>query len=514
MDEAEQEEEKIADYINIPKWQRYTSDEYCQLIKSHIINKDLQLALNVLDLMKENREKPTSYMYKLLISAYAKQGDVKQCFTLFRKMKQRGLFTSPSIYTSLINACSETTDTEKALQCLTYIREYLYERKIELNKLHYTTLIKAYSRHKQILTAFEIADEAKDKGICTPGIIAVLFHAAISDKENGLKLTLMLWHKMRATKIKPNILHYNLLLRAIRETKLGDLKVNDILIPELKETQVQLSEVTRPDLLSSPPVLSTSLIPILRKNKSIISNDSNLDDVVEETQFQNLNDILCENRLILFGGIEQILKQMKDNGVEPNIKTYTLLLDLLPSTNEAEKYLLKYIEGNHFQPDLIFFNILIKRRSQRKRYEDAKAVLNLIQMHHFTPNIYTFEALALGCIRHKDGIELLQQMETIGYAPDNTILEKLLFNACYHKHFNYILYLMDYVLKHRIKSTAKILAMLEKFDGLLLEWTTDGGEYNYRKMNAIRKDYNKFKIKFENWKEKLQKYETMIKGPK
>lgn len=381
LDKAEREERKYAEKVIPPKRQRLSHRDYCTLIKSHLYKKNLQLALNVLDLMKENGDKPNLYIYRLLLSSFSRQGDVEQCFKLFKKLKERGLTPSASIYTSLLNACATTNDTQKALDHLSFLREYLYKRNIDLTDINYATLIRAYSCHNQILIAFEIADEARDKNIFTQNVIAALFHAIIGDKENGLKYGLILWHKMRISKIRPTIFHYNLLLRTIRDTKFGDLKVNDIIVPEFIETQIQLSETGRPDLLDFPPVLTTSLISVLRKNNYFISNNNNprqqqelnidtIDKNLPSTL--NLNDILQENRLFLFGGIDKLLKRMKHDNVQPDKKTLTLMLDLLPPTVESEKSFCRYIIKNELKFDITFFNILIKRRCLRKEYQAAK----------------------------------------------------------------------------------------------------------------------------------------------
>lgn len=375
MDKLEEKEEKFAENIIVPKREKFTNKDYYTLIKSHLINKNLQLALSVLDLMKENDDKPNLYIYRLLISGFAKQGDIKQCFKLFKQIKERGLNLSPHIYSSLINACSEAKDRKEALKHLIFLRNYFYEKKINLNNIHYSCLIKAYSWHKQISIAFEIADEAKDNGIYSQDIISALFHAIISDTENGLKYALCLWHKMKIIKMKPNIFHYNLLLKAIRDTKFGDLKVNDILIPNSKDSQIQFMETGRSDLLDSPPVLTTSLILMLKKYNYFISNNENSEiNINDESTLlsQNLNNILKENRLFLFGGIDKFLKRMKNDGVKPDLKTITLILDLLPPTIKAEEYFLKYITSNNLKIDITFFNILIKRRCLRKQYNVAK----------------------------------------------------------------------------------------------------------------------------------------------
>ncbi|XP_043591345.1 pentatricopeptide repeat-containing protein 1, mitochondrial [Bombus pyrosoma] len=513
MDKAEKEEKRFAEKVIPPKRQRLSYRDCCALIKSHLYNKNLQLAQNVLDIMKENGDKPNLYMYRLLLSGFAKQGDIEQCFKLFKKIKERGLTPNAPVYNSLLNVCAETNDTQKALDRLSFLREYFYKRNIDLSDIHYATLIRAYSRHNQTLTAFEIADEANDKGIFTQDIIAALFHAIVNDKENGLKYSLVLWHKMRLSKIKPTIFHYNLLLRAIRDTKFGDLKVNDIIVPGLIDTQIQLSETGRPDLLNFPPVLTTSLISVLRKNNYLISNNSdsrqqqelNIDAIDKNPLLTlNLNDILQENRLLLFGGIDKLLKRMKDDDVQPDAKTITLMLDLIPPTIESEKSFFRYVVKNKLKVDITSFNMLIKRRCLRKQYEAAKEVLNDIQFHHLIPNIITFGVLAIGCRMHKDGRELLEQMDTIGYAPNYVILETLMLNACSVRNFNYVLYLMDYILKNRIEPSQQILNILEKFDELLLQIIRNEGKYKYKAINEIMKDYNNFKIKYENWKEKVQ----------
>ncbi|XP_033366964.1 pentatricopeptide repeat-containing protein 1, mitochondrial [Bombus vosnesenskii] len=513
MDKAEKEEKRFTEKVIAPKKQRLSYGDYCKLIKSHLHNKNLQLALNILDLMKENGDKPNLYMYRLLLSGFAQQGDVEQCFKLFKNIRERGLTPNAPVYNSLLNACAETNDTQKALDRLSFLREYFYKRNIDLSDIHYATLIRAYGRHNQILTAFEIADEAKDKGIFTQDIIAALFHAIINDKENGLKYGLVLWHKMRISKIQPTIFHYNLLLRTIRDTKFGDLKVNDIIVPELIETQIQLSETGRPDLLDFPPVLTTSLISVLRKNNYFISNNRdsrqqqelNIDTIGKNPLLTlNLNDILQKNRLLLFGGIDKLLKRMKNDNVQPNTKTITLMLDLLPPTIESENSFFRYIVKNKLKVDITSFNMLIKRRCLRKKYEAAKEVLNNIQFHHLIPNIVTFGVLAIGCRMHKDGRELLEQMETIGYAPNYMILETLIFNACSVRNFTYVLYLMKYISENRIEPSQQILNILEKFDELMLQIIRNEDKYKYKAINEIMKDYNNFKIKYENWKEEVQ----------
>ncbi|XP_076247397.1 pentatricopeptide repeat-containing protein 1, mitochondrial [Calliopsis andreniformis] len=515
MDEAEKEEERYTENdTKIPRWQKLSIGQYCKLIKSHLKKKDLQLALSVLDLIKSNRDKPTTYMYNLLIRAFASQGDIKQCFKLFNKMKKRRLMPNAATYNSLLNACSTSTDKSKALEHLHSLRQFFCETNYPLNETHYITLIKAYSWHNEIVKAFEIADLAKDNGFISNNIYAALFHATISDKQNGLKYALILWHKMRKYKVPLNITHYNLLLRAIRDTGFGDMNVN--LISELLGTQIQLNETEKPDLLDFPPRLNIQLfasnVKHLPSESVGVSNDKNSElDIVNEDVVlsQSLNHILQENRLILFGGINKFLQRMESNNVPPDIKTVTMLLELLPPTTAVEQFFLTYLEKKKFELDICFFNVLIKRRCLRNQYKEAKKVMNEVQKHHLTPDIITFGVLAIGCNQFHDGKELLEQMNNICFHPNITILNILLNKAFTQYNLKYVLYLMDYMLQHEIEPNLTTFNFLETYQKSMVHCIRKENRFNRKKVKKLQEDYNKFIILYYEWKEKIQTIDTI-----
>lgn len=365
MDEEEVEEETYQDNIaKIPRRLKPSVGQYVNKIKSHISNGDLLSALDVLTSVRKNRDKPTNFMYNLLIRAYALQGDIKQCFSLYNKMKKDHLKPNDATYTSLFNACAESNNKSVALEQLNNLRLNLYETGYLMNETHYNTLIKVYSRHNCIVEAFEVVDEMRDKRLPIKEItFNSLLNAAISDKQAGMRHALIIWHLMKMYRIKPNLVTYNLLFRAMRDTKFGNYKLGDILMPELINTELSISEGKRPNLLSRPPVISTLPIPIVIKNKNVEYTLS------PDTQ---LNDIFENNRFILFGGLENILKIMKEDEVTPNEVTATLLLDLIPNTEDVENSFLRYMENKKVTLDIDFYNMLIRRRSLRKEYGSAK----------------------------------------------------------------------------------------------------------------------------------------------
>ena len=84
-----------------------------------------------------------------------------------------------------------------------------------------------------------------------------------------------------------------------------------------------------------------------------------------------------EKRLTLFGGFEHILTSMEQDHVHPDIRTFTQMIDLIPSNLKAEQNLLTALEKYDVKPDVDFFNLLIRKRNLRRDYIHAKVGLSV-----------------------------------------------------------------------------------------------------------------------------------------
>lgn len=376
MDEFEKEEEDFRDTeTRVPRRLKPSKGQYAKMIKSHVAKKDLASAVEVLDLVKENRDKPDIYMYNLLLRAFSMQGHLKKCFSLYNKAKKHGLQPDSATYTCLFNACAMSDNSKMALEHLNNLRRSLQQQQFQLNQTHYNVMVKAYSWHNQIIEAFQLVDEMKDNRICIgESTYNSLFHGAIAHKEAGLRYALVLWHLMCRWRIKPTLTTYNLLLRAIRDTNLGEMKVGDVLLSGYNQTRILLKEGERPDMLASPPVFST-LIPLTNTECKIVQHNTDAEvngQNIPEEGSTNLNELFVSNRLILFGGLEGFLSRMAADDVKPDAKTITLLLDIIPNTTSAENLLIKTANEKKVELDIDFYNMLIKRRNLRLDYKAAK----------------------------------------------------------------------------------------------------------------------------------------------
>lgn len=192
--------------------------------------------------------------------------------------------------------------------------------------------------------------------------------------------------------VPPDLITYNLVLRAIRDTTFGDCKPQDLLCEGIASETIVIDD-NRPNLLAYPPVLSylpvtalkTNLLPgekhfkprarTAKKEAALVP--TNIDEI-------DLNGILKLNKLILFGGMNGFLENMKVNRITPDVKTLTYLIDLVPGSAKAEEMIIQYARTTKVTLDIDFFNMLMKKRAVQMRYAEARVGLLPITCLQFT----------------------------------------------------------------------------------------------------------------------------------
>lgn len=90
-------------------------------------------------------------------------------------------------------------------------------------------------------------------------------------------------------------------------------------------------------------------------------------------------------------------------------------------------------------------------------------VISMTEKRNLTPNVMTFGVLALGCQECRDAEEFLRGMEAFGYKPNRIIMSTLINVACHRKNFEYLLFVMDYMLENKMKPNTQAFRDVDNF---------------------------------------------------
>lgn len=393
-------------YHNIPgRRDQLPQLRYEQMIKAHIRDRRLKEAIDVLEVrMKDDRVKPNYYIYELLILECGRLGYARKAFNLYNTMKKRGLRVSNPIYVGLFSACANNTVyPAHALKLAENLRKILIQMGWNANELIYNAMIKAFGRCGDFTTAFQLVDEMKEKKLRLKiDTINHLLHVCCSDKEYGFRHALHVWHKMYRRKLVPDVHSFNLMVRCSRDCSIGDVEEMRRVIATIlsnSKASVKLKANRQKEILfiedkPSQPINATpqdsNIIESDETNSNVnLETEADTKEVCDQmpnfiTKLPHLGSIVqlsmvktANDRFMLLGGLDAFIAELEETKVRPDTKTFSLLLDVIESTTDAENDLIQKMRYMRVRADTDFFNLLMKRRILRKDYDGAK--VNIVE---------------------------------------------------------------------------------------------------------------------------------------
>lgn len=386
--------------------QQLSTKQYADLIKKHLRHKQLKEAIDVVEvrMIKEDRVKPENYIFNLLIGECGRVGYSKKAFQLYNEMKRRQLKITGGTYTALFNACANSPFPKDSLERANNLRKLMFQSGFEANESTYNAMIKAYGRCGEIQTAFELVDEMKEKKLMLKvNTLNFLLQACATDKEMGFRHALLVWQKIHRRNLVPDIYSFNLMLRCVLDCGIGDVKTmrsviatllaksnsdqkvkikasqNALVVAEQKPTAIERNADGTADEIeanSEMTITQNATEEVSDQTPNLLSKNPHLGSLVSLREVTEPHE-----RLLLLGGVQGFLQEMELANVKPDIKTFTKILEVIPSTQAAEHRLIAIMRKADVRTDVDFFNVLIKKRSMRKDYNGARVrLLNKIAL--------------------------------------------------------------------------------------------------------------------------------------
>nr|XP_046227306.1 pentatricopeptide repeat-containing protein 1, mitochondrial [Scatophagus argus] len=449
---------------NTPYW-------YFLQCKKLIKENKLQEALDMFsrDMLQGERLQPAEFNYTVLIGGCGRAGQLKKAFKLYNDMKKRGLDATDATYTALFNACAESPSKRAGLQQALKLEQELRRKSYPLSTITYHALLKTHAVTNHLQACIHTLREMLQNGhVVTQETFHYLLMGCLADKDTGFRLALQVWRQMLMSGILPDAKNYNLLLRTARDCGIGDpaLAAGVLLRSDWKHDKERVSKsghkdvididllerqlFIQPDPLSDGPQDSrdgedesysgqdaTHLIPV-RQTASLPIDlagdcaDPNLLDLFEGKMggVISLGTVDgASDRLALIGGAKGFLEKMEAKGLKPDLRTLTLLADMMDPGCQSLLMLLNVATQHKLKPDVAFFNCVIRRAARAGDLEGAKAVLSVMQQRNVSANVQTFGCLALGCERQNDGLQLLKDMEEAGLKANVHVFSALIGRA-------------------------------------------------------------------------------------
>ncbi|KAL2087879.1 hypothetical protein ACEWY4_016707 [Coilia grayii] len=476
------------------------------------------------EMLKGERLEPEEFNYTLLMGGCGRVGYTKKAFKLYNDMKKRGLQPTDATYTALFNACAESPWKQAALEQALKLEQELRRKSIPLNPITHHALLKTMALTADLQNCFRVFKDMLESGHhITQETFHYLLMSCVKDKTDGFRLALQVWHQMLNLGIKPDTQNYNILLRAARDCGIGDVTLaSKLLLKDKNDTHLALQagkrgrrdrikEKSHPMPLDLDAFESQLFVETRSQQTQKESKDSPENPTAEtvdsdthqahgenktrtsDAQFAVQTHPVCSpspdypmalpnlldpatirsdvvslgtvntasDRLALIGSMEGFLGKMAEHGLQPTLKTLTLLADVMEPGSQAVQSLLAVASENKLKLDVPFFNTLIRRAANAGDLSGAKAVLELMTNRKLSPDVQSFCNVALACSTKHEGLQLLSSMESCGIAPNAHVYSALIREATRRLDYVYLKEILTSMHEKQIAPNEVIIRQLE-----------------------------------------------------
>ncbi|NWU94515.1 PTCD1 protein, partial [Upupa epops] len=417
----------------------------------------LQSALKLRQQLKSKNEELNLITYHALLKVCALCSDLRMCFDVLKELVHKGHIPTAETFSFLLMGCIK--DNENGFRYALQVWKEMTKLGIKADSHTYNLMLRA----------------ARDCGIGDPVLASELL---LSPPENSAQLRLTAGRQKkqgRRQKESQSTAALQLDVEAMEKQLFQESLVQpkELIGQQTKDVTQTEAEAAAVD---SPSIAS-------RRTGTLVARDQNEMEqeqahLSQKLHFLNLPNLLDSkipnanvvslgtvarpsDRLALMGDVEGFLAKMKEDNAKPNIKTFTLLAELVESQSSSESTLLALLDEYKVKVDVTFFNTLIRKKSKQGDLEGAKSVLPALVKRGLSPNLQTFCSLAIACHQKKDGLQLLSDLKRSGITPNKYIYSSLITAAVKQLDYSYLTEILRDMRKNEVPPNEVIIRQLE-----------------------------------------------------
>ncbi|KAM6249995.1 pentatricopeptide repeat-containing protein 1, mitochondrial [Porphyrio hochstetteri] len=422
----------------------------------------LQSALKLRQQLKSRNEELNLITYHALLKVCALCSDLRMCFDVLKEIVHKGHVLTAETFSFLLMSCIK--DSENGFRYALQVWKEMTKLGIKANSHTYNLMLRA----------------ARDCGIGDPALASELLLQP--PHENSAQLRLgpgKLKVKSERKRRSERAAALQLDVEAMEKQIFQERSVQ----PEelIQEQNKDVNQAERePAALSSPSVAHSRTGALLRGGQDKMKQKPKQEpaQLSQKQHFCNLPNLLDSrmpnravvslstaatpaDRLALMGGVEGFMSKMKEDKAEPDIKTFTLLAELVEPQSPSESSLLALLDEHKVKVDVTFFNTLIRKKSKQGDLEGAKSMLPALVQRGLSPNLQTFCNLAIACNQEKDGLQLLSDLKRSGVTPNKFIYSTLIAAAVRHLDYSYLTEILRDMRNNQVPPNEVIIRQLE-----------------------------------------------------
>ncbi|NXV09789.1 PTCD1 protein, partial [Cettia cetti] len=416
----------------------------------------LQSALKLRQQLQSKNEELNLITYHALLKVCALCSDLRMCLDVLKEIVQKGHVLTAETFSFLLMSCIK--DSESGFRFALQVWQQMNKLGIKADSHTYNLMLRA----------------ARDCGIGNPAVASKLL---LRPPEHSPQLKLPPGRQKEKVKNQRKKGSESAAVQLDVEAMERQLFQESSVQPE-EQIQQQNKDVARAEAEAaapdSPSVTHSRAGALMRRAQSEVEQPhpsqklpvcnlpNLLDSRMADTAVVSLGTVATpSHRLALMGDVEGFLNKMKEDNAEPNIKTFTLLAELVEPQSPSESSLLALLDDHKVKVDVTFFNTLMRKRSKQGDLEGAKSVLPALVKRGLSPNLQTFCNLAIACHKQQDGLQLLSDLKRSGITPNKYIYSTLIAAAVRQLDYSYLTEILRDMRNTQVPPNEVIIRQLE-----------------------------------------------------